>query len=196
MDNLVIFILFVFVLIFVLWMTLENNIDDIDVEAYYNYCGSCYGKTVGQCLQCVNCGFISKNGYGKCVEGDMYGPYDFNTEYIGARWINNDQYWTHILTSDDISIPTTYVYNYRYPYYRRWIGKSPGPGKFGRRRLVFNNLPKKLNKSEWNKINLNDQTNYLLNNSEYDPQNDIDNDFKIKNKFVDTTIGKAMAYES
>ena len=112
------------------------------IEGYYNYCGSCEGKTIKQCMQCANCGFLSKKGYGKCVEGDSYGPYDFNPDYVNGRWIHNDQYWTNILTTDDTAIPTTHVYNNRYPYYRKLTERKYGKAE----------KPKLLDQAGWIKI--------------------------------------------
>lgn len=197
MNKLIVIAVFVFIFFCVLWITSTDSNENI--EAYYNYCGSCYGKTIGQCLQCVNCGFISKDGYGKCVEGDMYGPYDFNPEYVNARWIHNDQYWSHILVSDDVAIPTTYVYNYRYPYYRRWIGRRPG--KWIKQRSVFNEYPKMLNKTDWNKIAFGkwDMSDKYLTKTEREKITDAKTKVTEKeNKRIpiNDTRGKTLAYES
>lgn len=96
-------------------------------EHFYNYCETCEGKTFGQCMNCVNCGFISKNGYGECVPGDSYGATNFDPDYIGARWDHNDQYWSSVINTNEISEPTTNVYGSiknRYPYYRRWQNRN------------------------------------------------------------------------
>jgi len=86
-------------------------------ENYGNVCGNCRGRTLGQCMNCMNCGFISKGGFGKCVEGDMYGPYDSNPTYEGARWIYNDPFWTNVLVSDNIVKSATSKSILRYPKY-------------------------------------------------------------------------------
>lgn len=117
--------------------------DKNNIEGYYNFCGSCEGKTVGQCMECANCGFISKKGYGQCVEGDSYGPYDFDPEFVGGRWIHNDVYWTNILTNDDTAIPTTHVYNNRYPYFRKMTERRYGNP---------DEQPKPLDQAGWIKI--------------------------------------------
>jgi len=92
-------------------------------EPFYSNCESCDDKPFGRCLQCVNCGFISKDGYGKCVPGDMYGPTDFDINYVNGTWHYNDDYWNNVLTSDEISVPSTYVNDKRFPYYKIWEHK-------------------------------------------------------------------------
>lgn len=123
MENLVVFAIYL-IMICIIWIAF-NNCDKQqsnkikENERFSNYCGKCSGKTVGQCLQCANCGFSSKGGYGKCIDGDMYGPSNFDPNYVTARWTHNDSYWTHILNTNDVAIPTTSPYTNRYAYYKK-----------------------------------------------------------------------------
>lgn len=90
-------------------------------ETFMGNCGDCNYKSIGQCLKCLDCGFISKDGYGKCVKGDAYGPLYYDPSYVGARWITGDQYWSDVVLTDDMAMPTTNVYTNRYPYYQRFV---------------------------------------------------------------------------
>ncbi|AYV75652.1 MAG: hypothetical protein Terrestrivirus2_160 [Terrestrivirus sp.] len=133
-NRIMICLIVVIIIICLFWAASESSTcpSKNNVEGFYNYCTDCKWKALGQCMKCANCGFISKNGYGKCVAGDTYGPYDFDPEYVGGRWIYNDPYWSHILVSADSAIPTTHVYNdFRYPYYRKWSSKYPKKNGLG-----------------------------------------------------------------
>lgn len=167
-ENIVYWIVGLIIIIMCLLTYFYNNSNETiydtndDIEGYYNFCGKCTNKAFGQCLNCANCGFISKNGYGKCVEGDMYGPYKFDPDYVNAKWIHYDDYWRHVMASDDVAIPTTYVYNYRYPYYRRWTGRRPVKWID----IKKNVYPKKLDKSKWNKIGRENKNNKIKLNAD------------------------------
>jgi hypothetical protein len=91
-----------------------------DEEPFMGNCETCEDRPIGECLKCLNCGFISKDGFGKCVKGDAYGPLYFDPSYVGARWITGDQYWSNVVLTDDIAVPTTRVYSRRYPLYQRF----------------------------------------------------------------------------
>lgn len=50
-------------------------------------CQECQHRNLNNCINCADCGYcISKDGTGKCVKGDAYGPYD--KEYCW-RWVQN-----------------------------------------------------------------------------------------------------------
>lgn len=85
------------------WLVSGNDC----TEKYGNFCNSCRGKLIGDCMKCINCGFITKNGYGKCVDGDMYGPYEDNPSYKLSRWIWNDPFWSDTMASDLNIYPAT-----------------------------------------------------------------------------------------
>ena len=74
-------------------------------EAMGNVCGNCTGRTLGECVRCIDCGFVAKGNFGKCVAGDLYGPSERREEYAGARWISHDPFWTSVLVSDNIVRP-------------------------------------------------------------------------------------------
>lgn len=135
-NRIMICLIVVIIILCLFWAASGTNTcpgnNNKNVEGFYNYCTDCKWKALGQCLKCANCGFISKDGYGKCVAGDTYGPYDFDPQYINGRWIYNDPYWSHILVTADSAIPTTHVYNdFRYPYFRKWSSKFPKKNALG-----------------------------------------------------------------
>ena len=113
-KNIMIYILGAIFTVIIIYLY-ESNI--AKQESYSNFCGTCNGKTVGQCMQCASCGFISRGGYGKCVPGDMYGPHEINPDYENGRWIHTDKYWSQTLLTEDENMPAHTAYNNRYPYY-------------------------------------------------------------------------------
>jgi hypothetical protein len=144
MSKLIIFIIIIIILLCLFWSLsrlFSGNISNTK-EYYLGNCDSCDGKTLGQCMLCLNCGFTSKNGYGKCVPGDQYGPFEYNKDYVNGRWSYGDDYWNNATITDDIAIPTTSVYSNRYPYYRRWFTKRLN----GLKKIKYNNRPNYLKK--------------------------------------------------
>ena len=89
------------------------------IEGFNYYCREgCEGRKFGQCMRCFNCGFLSKDGKGKCMKGNMYGPEDNKPEYNNARWIYNDPFWTNLFVSDSIMKPAPPLgYNSKYSRY-------------------------------------------------------------------------------
>jgi len=64
------------------------------VEGYNNhtgqFCYSCVGKTMNQCLGCFNCGFcVDAYGNSGCIGGDKNGPYNYER---CALWYYTDPY--------------------------------------------------------------------------------------------------------
>lgn len=87
-------------------------------ETFGTYCDTCEGRTIGGCSGCINCGFVARDGYGSCVEGDMYGPYE-DTDVDGL-WVYNDPLWTSFYTGDGIYGSSSYLYRDIYPYYNKY----------------------------------------------------------------------------
>ena len=121
------FIIIILISIYLAYICTSTNESDESVsihEGYGNYCGNCRGRTLGQCMECMNCGYLAKGNYGKCIEGDVYGPAEsnrLNPTDKGARWIYNDHFWTDVLVSDNIVHPATSSYPNRYPKYPNGI---------------------------------------------------------------------------
>lgn len=117
--DIVILIIIVLVCIFCVYQIFLRNMYP-GKETYGNYCADCHGKTINKCMQCMNCGYLvsdNDNIYGRCVEGDMYGPYHQDPK--GSRWIYNDPFWTDVLVSDSIVHPATVNYPNRYSMYNK-----------------------------------------------------------------------------
>lgn len=58
------------------------------------FCQTCRGKTLNQCLSCFNCGFcVDRWGNSGCIGGDHKGPYNFERCY---KWYHTDP-WAHAL---------------------------------------------------------------------------------------------------
>lgn len=71
-------------------------------------CLSCDKKTLNQCTQCFNCGYIvDQFGNGKCIGGDHNGPFN-NEKY--ALWYYGDP-WSRML--------------YNNKHYLNTYGKTP-----------------------------------------------------------------------
>ena len=112
------------------------------------FCGSCEGKTVGQYMECANCGFISKQRISDNVWKVIAMDHMILTQNLWVvDGIHNDVYWTNILTNDDTAIPTTHVYNNRYPYFRKMTERRYGNP---------DEQPKPLDQAGWDK----DRTRY------------------------------------
>ncbi len=56
--------------------------ESVGLKEHFNdqvgqFCYSCSGKTVNQCMNCFNCGFcVDKFGNSGCIGGDHKGPYN------------------------------------------------------------------------------------------------------------------------
>lgn len=56
-------------------------------------CLSCEGRSFGGCMNCFNCGFISKDGKsGKCVKGSIFGADNIKDRKDKHRWFHNDPF--------------------------------------------------------------------------------------------------------
>lgn len=80
-----------------------------NTEEFSYYCKTCEGRKYGQCMRCLNCGFKSKEGKGKCVPGDMYGEYNKDNIYKKSLWLQNDEFWTNFWLSDNEIWPATKI---------------------------------------------------------------------------------------
>lgn len=99
----------------------KNRNGDGD-EQFYNQCHICDSKQLHECLSCSNCGFmLNQDGYGKCRDGDQYGPIFNDPDDVGSQWIYKN---ANIYINDDIVDPVKYPYKDDFPSwhnkYRTW----------------------------------------------------------------------------
>lgn len=81
--------LLVVVALIIMWLCKNNN-EGFDGR-YGWHCMDCKKKSINQCVQCANCGFsLGVDGHAKCVQGDMYGPYDKSIK--SRMWYHSDPY--------------------------------------------------------------------------------------------------------
>lgn len=62
-----------------------------------DYCNKCIDKTMGQCLECSNCGWFINDFESGCTHGDASGPYNMTAK----KWYHNDPYYRSILSNDN-----------------------------------------------------------------------------------------------
>lgn len=76
-------ILLIIILIFSVLYTNKETFDNHSGTR----CQQCSHRNLNDCTNCADCGYcINKDGSGKCIKGDAYGPYD--GDYCW-RWIHN-----------------------------------------------------------------------------------------------------------
>ena len=105
------------IILLILLYIICNNDKQIKEEFSYYCQEKCEGRKIGQCMSCFNCGFISKNGKGKCIEGNMYGPKKNKPEYNNARWIYNEAFWNDLYISDGMIQPASELNKNNYAKY-------------------------------------------------------------------------------
>lgn len=66
---------------------------------YGNVCVECDSKTLGQCLECTDCGFCINDFWSGCVKGDVHGPYSGTCK----KWYHNDPFTRAELSNDNDS---------------------------------------------------------------------------------------------
>jgi hypothetical protein len=60
---------------------------------YGTRCFKCENKTLGECMECSDCGYCLNLDGSSCMAGDFRGPYDHNIKC--NRWIQNDPWSSH-----------------------------------------------------------------------------------------------------
>lgn len=103
----------IILLILILCQTNKSK-NTINQDNFGNYCLDCKNRPFGRCVNCFNCGFISKNGKGQCIDGDQYGPTKEASKKIdpdtfhNSRYIYNDPFLTNFYVSNERMFPATY----------------------------------------------------------------------------------------
>lgn len=98
------FILVILTILYIFAVASGPCIEGMD-NTYGGHCRSCDNKSFGQCMNCSNCGFcVDKDGVGKCVSGDMFGPWDKSK---CVNYYHNDPYWRNVWTSNTRVYPAT-----------------------------------------------------------------------------------------
>lgn len=65
---------------------------------YGNMCNNdCGSKTMGQCLECADCGYCINDFSSQCVPGDVHGPYNGSCK----KWYQNDPFTRAVLSNDN-----------------------------------------------------------------------------------------------
>lgn len=59
---------------------------------YGTMCFKCEDKTLGECMECSDCGYCINQDKSQCLSGNFSGPYDGNVKC--QRWIHNDPWST------------------------------------------------------------------------------------------------------
>lgn len=85
----IIIILIVSLIIAYLYLNkIENFNLDTSSDESGNYCSSCTGKTISNCLLCENCGLALTDNSAVCTRGNKNGKYDPNVK--ADQWIHTD----------------------------------------------------------------------------------------------------------
>lgn len=64
---------------------------------YGNICTDCSTKTMGECLECADCGYCINDFSSQCVSGDVHGP----TKGKCKKWYQNDPFSRAALSNDN-----------------------------------------------------------------------------------------------
>lgn len=64
---------------------------------YGNICSDCSSKTLGECLECADCGYCINDFSSQCVPGDVHGP----TKGTCKKWYQNDPFTRAALSNDN-----------------------------------------------------------------------------------------------
>lgn len=64
---------------------------------YGNICSECSSKTLGECLECADCGYCINDFSSQCVPGDVHGP----TKGTCKKWYQNDPFTRAALSNDN-----------------------------------------------------------------------------------------------
>lgn len=89
MNN--ICIVAIIIIIFIIWTFCgKNKMYENYVDRYGSPCSVCSDQSYAKCLNCTNCGYCLNANGGKCIRGDVHGPYDKNVKCVS--WIGNDPF--------------------------------------------------------------------------------------------------------
>lgn len=89
MNNLSVFLVVIVVVLIIANICYTESFDQMSGGR----CLSCEGRSFGGCMNCFNCGFVSKDGQsGKCVNGNIFGASDINNRRGKYRWFHNDPF--------------------------------------------------------------------------------------------------------
>jgi hypothetical protein len=66
-----------------------NNIEGY-TGRYGAPCFVCSDQSYATCLNCTNCGYCLNDDGGKCIQGDVHGPYDPSVNC--KMWYQNDPF--------------------------------------------------------------------------------------------------------
>jgi hypothetical protein len=61
------------------------------------YCPKCEDQTLGQCMNCSNCGWYIDGFESGCIGGDTYSPYKRKVD----KWYHNDPYYRALISNDN-----------------------------------------------------------------------------------------------
>lgn len=90
MDKIWLTIILILTLFFVFALCQANTTPTNEqfVGRYGAPCSVCSDHSYAKCLDCTNCGYCLNDNGGKCIPGDVHGPY--NPQIQCKMWYQND----------------------------------------------------------------------------------------------------------